>query len=494
MGMLVACAAIILATGLSAGVAHAEAVNCDANAIIPGGAANVSTLQKLYTNGASCTSGGATYSAKNYSIQDVYHAFGMAPADITAMSSDAVNGYVTKSGDVYVGSTLVATGAYTAGRQNIAGSTQHKYGATTYYQRPTSVSFQDSQLSAMVIMKNGVFAHAILHSCGNPVNATPVPPKKTTPPTYSCVQLVGTPADNSTVTYSFTVTAAEAGGATFSDASFNFGDGKTQSGVKPTGTNKVTVSHTYTSSGTYKPFAVLHFGVSGKDVTAPSCGTSVSPSIPYYQCVELTGATINQAKMDFSFTANAKFGGGATFTSADFNFGDGTSQKGVKPASGSTSVTVQHAYSSTGNYDASAVLHFNAAGAAVTAAACAAKVTPTSPPTPECKPGVPVGSPACSPCLTDSSLPANSPQCQTPPPQLPNTGAGNVIAIFGAVVVAGFLVYRQLIFRRHHAAFVAAEQGTSPLPLDDPLNEIPQPVVAQPRPWRRHSLRRKRPY
>jgi hypothetical protein len=394
---------VLVLSVFNLGTVHAEAVNCDANAVIAGGAASVSALQQKYTNGTSCVSGGVTYSNKAYSIQDVYHAFGMAPSDISAMSSDAQEGYVTKTGDVYVGSTLVATGAYTAGRQNIAGSTSHHYGQTTYYQRPTSVSFQDSKLSAMVIMKNGVFAHAILHSCGNPVNATP----KTTPP--------------------------------------------------------------------------------------PPAPPKTPAPTPFYKCVELTGAIVDKSTMTFSFTATASFGNGATFSEASFNFGDGHAQSGVQPATGSPdSVTVTHAYTTASTFNATAVLHFNVNGRDVTAAACPAVVTATTPPTPECKPGIPVGSAMCTPCPTDTSVPAN--QCPvTPPPALPNTGAGDTIAVFGAVVVVGFLVYRQFIFRKHRAAFLAAQQGTSPLPLGDPLNQSPDSVVAA-QARRHHTFRRKRQF
>ena len=376
------------------GTVHAEAVNCDSNSVIAGGASSVAALQQKYANGASCVSGGITYSSKGYSIQDVYNGFGISPSDIAAMSSDAVSGYVTKSGDVYVGSTLVATGAQTAGRQNTAGSASHHYGATTYYQHPTSVSFQSSQLSAMVIMKNGVFQHAILNSCGNPVNATPK-----TPP----------------------------------------------------------------------------------------------PPPPYYKCVALTGAIVDAKTLTYSFTASADFGNGATFTSASFNFDDHHVQDGVKPTTGSPkSATVTHTYGSAATYNAYAVLHFNVNGQDKTATACPAVVTATTPPIPECKPGIPIGSVACNPCPTDTAVPAN--QCPTtPPPTLPKTGAGDTIAIFGAVVVAGFLVYRQIIFRKHRAAFLAAQQGTDRLPLDDPLNETPDPVVAA-HTRRHHVFRRKRPF
>lgn len=401
-GLLLSLCSIFGIGTLSLSSVYAEGVNCDANAVIAGGAATVSNLQNDYNNGASCVSNGITYSNKNYSIQDIYHAFGMGPSDISAMSSDAHEGYVTRSGDVYVGSALVATNAITAGRENIPGSTQHHYGATTFYERPPSVGFAPgvTQLTAMVIMQNGVFQHAIFHSCGNPVNGTPTTKPPTPPP------------------------------------------------PKP---------------------------------VAPAC-VSLSGSIPG-----------DNNQMVRTFTATASFGSGETFTSADFYFGDGNSKLNVQPTAGAKTVSVTYTYATPGTYNAQAILHFSVSGSAVTAPACAAVVSPTTPPTPECKPGVPVGSPMCSPCQYDTSLPSNSPQCVAPtPPSLPNTGAGDTIAIFAVVVIAGFLVYRQVIFRKHRAAFLAAERGTSP-PLGDPLNESPQLHVA-PQHHRKRSLRRKRQY
>src|SRR5690606_15876627 len=108
---------------------------------------------------------------------------------------------------------------------------------------------------------------------------------------------------------------------------------------------------------------------------------------------------------------------------------------------------------------------------------------------PECKPGIPVGDPLCTPCPYDPSLPNEPGKCV--PPELPKTGAGNTIAIFSAVVIGGFLAYRHLLFRRHRAAFEAAQKGTSPLPLGDPLSE--RPLDGTPLETQVHrSLRRRR--
>jgi uncharacterized repeat protein (TIGR01451 family) len=182
--------------------------NCDPVSVIAGGAANVSAYQYKYNHDTTCTANGHTYTTKAYSEQDIYHAFGIGPSDVSAMSSDAVSGFVTKTGDVYIGNansnTLVATNAISAGRELdysngkvTPGQKKVTYGATTFYERAPSVGFLDPALSAMVIMKGGVFQHAILNSCGNPVNGTP---KKPATSIKKLVRAAGTSSYSSNVT------------------------------------------------------------------------------------------------------------------------------------------------------------------------------------------------------------------------------------------------------------------------------------------------------
>lgn len=149
------------------------AQDCDANAVIYCGAQTSSSLISKYNNGT------AQNSAK--SIQDIYTNFGISSSEVNSIVTTAVAGRVTKTGEVYINSssTPVASGAITAGRQNIAGSTQVTQNGTTFYTRPPSVSFNGTSIPAFVVMQNGVFQYAIISSCANPVKATPRTP---TPP------------------------------------------------------------------------------------------------------------------------------------------------------------------------------------------------------------------------------------------------------------------------------------------------------------------------
>lgn len=132
-------------------------------------------------------------------VADIFAYFGISKSDVNSMGSGAVLGDVYSNGDVKVqtsmpngntGYHLVATNAVTAGRENITGSKKVIFGGTTFYVRPTNVSFQSSPLTAYVMLDNNKqFKFAILKECGNPVKATPTPapipppaPSQTTPP------------------------------------------------------------------------------------------------------------------------------------------------------------------------------------------------------------------------------------------------------------------------------------------------------------------------
>lgn len=134
--------------------------DCDDNAIIRCGAHSVNELISQYND-------------KAY-VRGVYAAFGISNGDMAALSSNAVEGRVTKQGDVYAGGHLVAMNAITGGRQDIPGSTKVNSNGAVFFSRPPSVSFVPDSLPAFVSMNNGRFQFAIIASCGNAVRATPI--------------------------------------------------------------------------------------------------------------------------------------------------------------------------------------------------------------------------------------------------------------------------------------------------------------------------------
>lgn len=145
-----------------------DARDCDANAVIRCGVASTEGLMERYNNDAS--------------VRGIFNHFGISPAEMNRMGSSARAGVVHKDGRVTVGNDVVATGAMTAGRQNMGGGTPVSVGGATFYKRPPSASFQTNRLKAFVVMDgNDQFAFAVIASCGNPVTAQPRPRPKPQP-------------------------------------------------------------------------------------------------------------------------------------------------------------------------------------------------------------------------------------------------------------------------------------------------------------------------
>jgi hypothetical protein len=473
----------LVSGGLAVSRASAAVVDCDNNAIIKCGFSDAGDfINKVKGN----DSGNGFHD-----LQTIYSYYGLSASDYNNFAAHAVLGTAQANGDIVVNGQVVATGAKSIGRlasYQGAGPFKQVIGNSTYYGNDNGKTFAPGVTSIPVYVLfdgNGNMQFAVMTSCGNTTFGTKVNTSA------SCSTLNMNPVEGKLNTYSFTANAAHSGNATIKSYVYDFGDGS------PTVTmtdGSTPVQHAYTKAGNFTATVTVYASVPGNsNLKLPAvsmCAKQVTVKLPAYNCVQLVGAILDKSRFQYSFTVTANAANGATFTSADFDFGDGKSQTGVQPAT-ATTATITHTYASSGTYNASAILHFSLNGSTVTAPTCKALVTPETV-TPECKPGVPVGSPECTPCQYDNSLPSNSDQCT--PPSLPNTGAGNTIAIFAVVIIAGFLVYRQLLFRKHRAAFAAAEQGTSPLPLGDPLS-TDAPLAGTPLAAKKRSLRKfRRPF
>ena len=411
VGAVIAAAAV---AGLSAYRAYAaDSYNCDNNAVVYCGASSASQLASKYNSGDGHN--------KAYTIQDIYHWFGIGSGDVNDMKSDSVEGSVTSSGDVYAGSTLVATNALTGGREYISGSTTEKYGATTFYTRKPSVSFLQGSLTAMVVMKNGVFQFAILHACGNPVIGTP---KKPSVSIIKKVRAAGTssygsnvtvksgsevqyqitasstgqvPADNMTVSdalpsdITYTSGSLDVNGkaanasAFFSKGGLNLGDVKN-------GTNEVItfnatagkVSATDPSCqaenmNNYGYVWALGLGVQNSHAGVTTTCTPPPPQVSL-ACdqLTLTPGTIDQNTGDQTYTlAAAASVKNATITGYTFTFGDSATSTVTTSA---TTAQTTHSYAP-GSYTASVEVTATANGQTIkeTSANCEKSITVTPP-------------------------------------------------------------------------------------------------------------------
>lgn len=297
-------------------------------------------------------------------VPKVYAALGVSQSELGGME----NGIVWKDGRVTVGDTVVATGAMTAGRWNNPTSDMKSIAGTDRaYTMSTSHFVTDGQ-TAFVKIVDGQFKFAVIKACGNPVKATPKtqPPKPpTTPQSFACTMLTPAKVSDSDTTYRFDAKATASGGAKISKYTFDFGDGKTT--VMTTSGITTYTTHTYADTAkTYTARVTVTGTADGKtsDKTSSACTATVpiKPTTPpptqnpTYQCDSLQANLIDNDNHTYSYTLKYTAKDGATFKSADFDFGDGATQNGVAE---SDLTGVQHSYTNSGTFTTTATVHFN---------------------------------------------------------------------------------------------------------------------------------------
>jgi len=156
-------------------------------------------------------------------------------------------------------------------------------------------------------------------------------------------------------------------------------------------------------------------------ITKTNC---TPPSTPTFSCDLLT-ATLG-ANRTATFNASASANGGASISSYQYDFGDGT------PVLTTDKASVTHTYAKDGQYAAHLNVQFNLNDSqhtmkSATSDKCATVVNFTTPPT--------------TPPATTTAAPGQ-------PTTLVNTGPGSVIGIFGATTAMGTLAYRWMLGRR----------------------------------------------
>lgn len=227
--------------------ASATGGECDDNAVVRCGIYSTSDLKARYTG----------------DVKAAYNYFGITDGMINGTSATIKNGSVNKNGDVIVDGKVVATGAITAGRQNITGSTQFTAGGSTFYERPSTVSFISRDVFEAYVMldKNGAFVGAVLKPCGNPVKATP---KVVKTPAAACTNV--TVHEISRTDRRFTATATTADGATISAYSFVVSGPGTSRTLMVNTTAKTATSETISlvTAGTYTVSATVKTSVGNK--------------------------------------------------------------------------------------------------------------------------------------------------------------------------------------------------------------------------------------
>ena len=258
---------------------------------------------------------------------------------------------------------------------------------------------------------------AILKNCTHKITFTPPPAS------YACTNLTlnpGKPDSAGNTPYTLAATASVKN-ATIKNYVFTFGDGK--SSTITTSSTSAKTSHTYAPGNYTAKVAVTVVTDAGKTVSVtspyncekpvnvktPECKPGVPVGSPECKpstlaCVSLSlvPGKVDSATGATSYTLKAAAtADNATITSYVFDFGDSAANTTV--TTGSTTASTTHTYQP-GDWTASVTVNGkDASGKPITGTAsanCQQKITVK---TPECKPGVPKGSPECS-TLTCSTL------------------------------------------------------------------------------------------
>lgn len=407
--LFVAVMGATLAGGLALGHNTADAA-CNPNDIMACGASSPAEFVNKYKQNASGD------------LSTIYGGYGLSPDKIDRFAKTAKMGTAYKNGNIVVDGKVVATGADSLGRNPKTHSAAVNIGGKTYYSDTNQNVFVPDSIPAMVMMNGDQFEFAALTACGNPLHGTP----KGNAPKYSCDMLNRKQIDRDT--FSFTTNATALYGAQVAKVVYEFGDGTS----KTAPTISEAVEHTYAKPGSYTAKVTVYVTVNGetKTVAGPQCTKPITveevPQTPTYACKELIGQLISKDNRQYRFTVTTAQDGGAKLKSADFDFGDGNTQTGVKPANENT-VTAEHSYAEAKEYTVTANVYFTVGNDSKNVK-CQTKITPEQPPVKECKPGVPVG----------------SKECETPT-ELPNTGAVDILG--GAIGTSGIASAGTYLYR-----------------------------------------------
>lgn len=268
--LLIVASAVVSLNFMGTSTSAAGGRDCDANAIINCGALTASELKQKYA------------ANKTGDIDNIFSHYGVSSSMVNGTSK---MGTVGKDGKVIVDGKVVATSAQSIGRQNISGSSAVNIDGKTYYQRPTSVSFNSETIPAVVYFDSkGQYVAAVITSCGNPVKATPVvvtPPKPAPAPAAECVSIKANRITRDR--YSFDATASTSNGATISGYVFQLRENNAQGRLIHTVTVNSTAKtaksgETTQTPGTY--YASVTVKTSLGDKTSARCATTFTIEKP----------------------------------------------------------------------------------------------------------------------------------------------------------------------------------------------------------------------
>ncbi len=382
-------------------------------------------------------------------LQNFYANFGLNSSNYDQFANTAKQGTVNRDGTVTVDGEVVMTSVDTYGRKSWGNPNRKPItiSGVTYYHAAPSTSFASgvTSIPAMVMFDaNGDAVVAVENPCGNGISGTKVHNAVT------CNKLISTQPDAAKQpnTWHFSTDAGVIGNAKISRVVYTIVDGTTTQVINKTSTADG-FDYTFKADGkvTVTVFANVPGGHEIQAAMVANCAKQIKYVPPFYACTNLLAVAIDDQKKSFRFTVITKTDstGQTVLKDADFNLDGKNITNGVTAKDKDGNIYKEYTFTDDVMHTVKVSVNFNTAEG-VKSATCQASVTPKKTPVCEvpghegkpidsncgyCQPGIPIGDTRCTP---------------TPPtpPALTDTGPGDVIGLFSAATIAGFLGHKLL--------------------------------------------------
>lgn len=392
-------------------------------------------------------------------LQTIYSHFGLTPAEYNNFAANAKQGTLFRDGRIEVDGQTVMTDAWTMGREKFNSQrVALSIGGKTYYHSHPKDSFASGVQSLPVMVMfddSGAVKVAIINACGNPITkGVKVTPKA------ACDSLESTQPDkaNKPNTYRFTAKANFSSNAAVSRVVYTITEGNAVVATVTKTNLTDAVEHTFKKDGkvTVTVFAKVPGGREVQATHVVDCEKQIKYVPPFFVCVSLLAAPIDQQKRSFRFTIQVDHDSNTSVKDADFTL-DGTSTTtGVTTKDKDDNIYKEYSFTDAVEHTVSVKVNFSTADG-VQSETCQAKVTPEKqpmcevpgfehlPPNDErcgyCKPGIPKGDDRCKEVLSATT-------------EMPKTGTGSTIGIFAGTVIVGAFAHRLYSKRRANKSAV----------------------------------------
>ncbi len=427
--LTIAAAFVVALTG-AVSLGHAtkqtsRAADCTANAILHCGFTDANNFINRVA-------------ANEQGTQGIYAGFGLDGVDYERFRKEAKPGIAYKNGTIVVDGRVVATDAWSIGRNKKA----HSWNWNGFWADSAQNVFRGDSINVLVLFdENGAMEFAVMYDCGNATTGNIVRP------TFECRNLTKSAVQSEKDTYMFTVDAPVSNGATVAKVVYNYGDGTTE-----TRSDLSAVKHKFTKPGNFTITASVTFNLPGgktKTIEGVKCKTQVTVEAPFYACVQLIPTVLNDKKTQFRFTVKTNQGNGATLKDVDFTVDGKNTTTGVTAKDDQGNIYKDYSFDDAVEHTIVAKVNFNIADG-VQSKTCEAKVTPEK--QPMCTlPGKEMYPPNAPECQEECKpgIPKNDSRCEEQPTaELPKTGIGNLVGLFTGTSAFGAVAHRVVSNRR----------------------------------------------